>query len=711
MTSTLADLDMHLLAFPDALPPHGVHAARKALARLALAAGQPAAAVPVGDVVANHAALKDDLGKCWYDEHAALERLLELPRLPADLIARIRIGTATMADARQLVQMQDWGDERGRIGAAIDRLAAKLFERQAARLDGLRATEAVMEPILAGFTHLDFVLQPAAWATMKSRIRRAVRLVDVHARTRLSASLLSGGWAALVAAARADGKLAGSLAKLWPLLVYCTRHGIEPDAVCDAIIRALQDDLAARHRSDAHAVAQSVVYAWERLQRHIPDWPRTKLARLYRGTRNTRDGELAFADLPDSLREEWEQFCRRHGRDDNRGIATGESLADFVIDEFDALLGNGTEVTGAYSAASLRNLRTAVIDLANAAHELGRSMASLRNLCHPDIVRGAMRRLAKRQAARSSVNGRTFTTADTRNGTMVQLAIRALSLACRVGADGADLAAIEVLRDKVDPRLRAIDSAGRRHYHDKQIGPRHAERLRAFTDPVVLHAWFELPYTLLHEMERVARAGGPRTLEQCGDAIVAVVYAITLCCPARRNNLACLTIAGPHPGIWLPPTGKGAGRLHVDWSQVKNRTTLHAELDAFAVKVIGLWLRAFRPAFARMVGAAADNPYLFPAKGNGHRAPELLNKAFVDRNRRAGFVLNLHCQRHLCAKVILDQDPTKMELVRQLLGHRNIRTTERYYADVSAILVQREFHRLLEAHRQSIYGELPRGQF
>lgn len=711
MTTTLADLDMHLLAFPDALPPHGAHAARKALARLAHAAGRPATAVPQGDIVADHAALKADLGKCWYDEHAALKRLLDLPRLPADLIARIRTGTATMADAKELVAMQDWGEERARIRAAIDRLEAKLFERQAVALGGMVATEAVIEQILAGFTHLDFMLQPAAWATMKSRVRRAVRLVDVHARTRLSASLLSGGWAALVAAAKADGKLAGPLAKLWPLLVYCTRHGIEPDAVCDATVRALQDDLAARHRSDNHAVAQSVVYAWERLQRHISDWPCTKLARLYRGTRNTRDGELAFADLPDSLREEWAQFCRRHGRDDDRGIATGESLADFVVDEFEAMLCRGPKRTGVYSRASLDNLRTTVIDLANAAHQVGRPLASLRDLCHPDLVRLAMTKLVKRQAALSRAKGRKFSSEDTRNGSMAQLVIRATSLARRTGVEADSLAVLEELRETVDPRLISIDSKGRRRYHDRLIGPRHEERLRAFNNPVVMHTWFELPDSLLRDMERVARAGGPTTLEQCGDAIVAVIYAISLCCPARRNNLACLTIAGPHPGIWLPPTGKGAGRLHVDWSQVKNRTTLHAELDAFAVKVIGLWLRAFRPAFSRMVGAADTNPYLFPANGNGHRAPELLNKGFVERNRRAGFTLNLHCQRHLCGKVILDVDPTKMELVRQMLGHRDIRTTERYYAEVKTIVTQREYHRLLELRRQSNHGELPRGLF
>lgn len=708
MTTTLADLDMHLLAFPDALPPHGIHAARKALARLAQAAGRPATAVRLGDVVADHAALKADLGKCWYDEHAALERLFELPRLPADLIARIRTGTATIADTRGLVAMQDWGDERMRISAAIDRLEAKLFERQAVALGGMVATEAVIEPILAGFTHLDFLLQPAAWATMKSRIRRAVRLVDVHARTRLSASLLSGGWATLVAAAKTNPKLASRVAKLWPLLTYCSRLGIEPAEVCDSTMAGLRSDLDARRRKDAFAVARDTVYAWEGLQAAIPEWPATKLTRLRRDGSVQRGGDLSYDALPASLREEWAEFCRQHGRDDRHGIAADASLAEFVPDEFEAMLAGDSAITGTYAPTTLRNMRSTVVALAQAAVTIGIEPASLEAIVAVPVVRSAMMGLARYRAEEAKAKGQPFTG---KSGSLALLATTAIGIARRVGLDSRSVAQLVDLRDKVDPRLIRIDSSGRRYYHDKQMGKRHADRLAKFIDPVRMHAWFELPYRLIGDMERIARAGGPSTLEQTGDAIVGVLYALTLCCPARRGNLARLTIAGPHPNIWLPPNGKGLGRLHIDWVEVKNRVDLNAELDPLAVLALTLWLRIFRPVHARLVGAADDNPYLFPAFGRNHRAAELLNKGFVDRNRRAGINLNLQCQRHLCAKAVLDQDPTRMQLVSDLLGHRSVRTTQRYYADVSAILVQREFHDLLEKRRKAVFGELPRGLF
>jgi integrase len=82
-----------------------------------------------------------------------------------------------------------------------------------------------------------------------------------------------------------------------------------------------------------------------------------------------------------------------------------------------------------------------------------------------------------------------------------------------------------------------------------------------------------------------------------------------------------------------------------------------------------------------------------------------LNAPFVDRNLKiGGFHLNLHCCRHLAAKIILDQDPRAMPLVQHLLSHRNIKTTQRYYAEVNKIIAQRTYHQLLEAKRLSLKG-------
>jgi site-specific recombinase XerD len=46
--------------------------------------------------------------------------------------------------------------------------------------------------------------------------------------------------------------------------------------------------------------------------------------------------------------------------------------------------------------------------------------------------------------------------------------------------------------------------------------------------------------------------------------------------------------------------------------------------------------------------------------------------------RRAGIVLTPHQFRHVSARVMLDAAPGSFEIVKQLLGHRNIKTTTNF---------------------------------
>src|SRR5262245_50325224 len=49
-------------------------------------------------------------------------------------------------------------------------------------------------------------------------------------------------------------------------------------------------------------------------------------------------------------------------------------------------------------------------------------------------------------------------------------------------------------------------------------------------------------------------------------------------------------------------------------------------------------------------------------------------------SRRLGVKMTPHQFRHLAAKIILDANPGAFELVRQLLGHKMMRTTTHFYA-------------------------------
>jgi integrase len=50
--------------------------------------------------------------------------------------------------------------------------------------------------------------------------------------------------------------------------------------------------------------------------------------------------------------------------------------------------------------------------------------------------------------------------------------------------------------------------------------------------------------------------------------------------------------------------------------------------------------------------------------------------------KHLGVKVTPHQFRHLAAKIILDEHPGAYELVRQLLGHKNAKTTTNFYAGI-----------------------------
>jgi integrase len=64
--------------------------------------------------------------------------------------------------------------------------------------------------------------------------------------------------------------------------------------------------------------------------------------------------------------------------------------------------------------------------------------------------------------------------------------------------------------------------------------------------------------------------------------------------------------------------------------------------------------------------------------------------------RRAGIFLTPHQFRHLSAKVLLDAEPGGFETVRQLLGHKNLKTTANSYAGIDSRRAARHHQRLIE---------------
>jgi hypothetical protein len=706
ISQTLADLDVaaHIHFQADRFSEYDMNGARKAIARIAQCDGVSPAHLSADNLLDRYDQLRASVApKSWACERGSIRALLKLPTISGDAPRRIWSGDASLADAIEIVTQQaDFGTERARIVGAVKRFAGKIQERSGASVGQIRATELLVAPLLDGFTCADFALTPASWSGFKSRVRRAVRLVDIHARQILKLSMLTGEWQALASAAK-SAECAGDLGKLWGLLAYCYRQGIEAAAVDDQTVAAFRNDLSDRGRLDGQEVVRNTVYAWERLQRKVPAWPATRLTRIYADGCN-RDG-LPFEKLPAELQTAWYAFVEEFGRDDD---ADAVSLDDLILDDEDIRLGAAPPVENSWSAARLTNVRTIVTYAANYLIDMGGCPKTLEELVTPEVATSVLERILARQVKRAKAAGRPLTNNSRRNNYLLHGATIFIALARDLELDDSMDALIKI-RDRVDPRLVSVKKGKNgtvvRAFAEVQIGPRHKERLHQFNDDVKLYNWFVMPEILWERSEALVKAQRTPTLEDIGDMMVCVLHRIIRCAPMRRENLAELRCTGPGRNVILPTNKGGVGHMHVDWQEVKNNVNLDAELDVDAVAAIRRWLDVYRPALAKAVGSDDENHFLFPAAGAAHRAGSLLNAPFVDRNLKiGGFHLNLHCSRHLAAKIILDQDPRAMPLVQNLLSHKNMETTQRYYAEVNKIIAQRAFHQLLEAKLLSLKG-------
>jgi|GEM_PF-2191546 len=719
---TLADIETRIRVFRNALPPYGVFVACTALARIAQAADAPLSAVPAIDVLTRYEALRDVPASVVRDEHLYLRRALALPALSADVSARIRRGEPTFADAMVVIDMyamaleqagrskeaETWRSEAGRLKGALKKLASRLGKQP----DHIVATMVNVDTELARLTSSDFAYKPetGSFVTFCSRIRRAVRLVDIQARRRLSTSHLTGPWKAIVDAVPGHEKhetARGYLAKIWPLIEYCERHDLAPTQVDDAVIAALQADLERRRRQDPFDITRSVVYAWEHLQTVVPGFPARKLQRLYRTGPSPH--AVPFEKLPEAFRASWEEYAAKYFRETEE---TPMALETLVLDEFADPADLGIADVR-HHPDSKATFRTVVTYAANAALERGIRLERLRDILTPDLLQAVLVRVAKRQKLQAERQGETF---NPKNSTLRNYARIFITMARDLRIDQAAIATMEGLRDRVDPSIvkmqKRPDGTIRRIRTSRLMGPRHAKRLRQFNDPVKMLAWYEMPRVLAERVRariKQLKEDEQLRLEDCNDLAVAIAYAISRSAALRPKNYVKLRITGSQRNVSLPVRHRADGYIHIDWAEVKNGVNLDIVLPPETVDLIELWCKYARDVVAKAVGAAADNPYLFPGRGMSHRTAAELNKDFVSRNRRyGGFVLNLHCQRHMAAKAILDTDPGKMGLVQVLLGHKTIETTQAYYAEINMIFAQRQFHKILAEHEAKLRGLPPK---
>jgi integrase len=217
--------------------------------------------------------------------------------------------------------------------------------------------------------------------------------------------------------------------------------------------------------------------------------------------------------------------------------------------------------------------------------------------------------------------------------------------------------------------------------------------LRKFDDPRLLQSLIDLPDRLW----RRARRGLATSRRPFIDLQSALAIDLVLHGPLRMENLAALNFE--QHLHW--PQGRGKPALIVfGVDETKNDIPLEYEIPTALAERLQLYRNEIAPA---VTGTRPDAVFVtWTGKPRTQGAITVaIEKAVL---RHIGVKLTPHQFRHLAAKIILDANPGAYELVRQILGHKNMKTTTNFYAGIDTRRAGRAHADLLMKLRESKIG-------
>ena len=232
-------------------------------------------------------------------------------------------------------------------------------------------------------------------------------------------------------------------------------------------------------------------------------------------------------------------------------------------------------------------------------------------------------------------------------------------------------------------RLKELQ--GRLGPQRKRLTEKNRVLLRTLDDPGVRARLLLLPERLANWAERRTPVLGAVAMQ------IAVAIAILQGAPLRIANLAGLRL---DQHLVRPGGPKSLWQVDLPPHEVKNEKPLVHELPRHVTTFLDRYIRRFRPALA-----SPGNPYLFPV-GSTHKGSHGLSQQI--RGALADWVgidMTPHQFRHFAGRLMQQHSPGAFAAIAQLLGHKDVRTTIAYYAELDTLSAGRQFDALLEAER------------
>ena len=512
----------------------------------------------------------------------------------------------------------------------------------------LPASLAELRPRLSRVLPAAHGLSSKTWQNLRSNLIAAIKRTVPSGTPRRPQA--AAGWQRL-RGLLSDKRLQNGLSRF---IGFCRREGVAPDQVTDAVA-----DSFARHLSEGTLVSKPEVVhrcacrLWNEASA-LPDWPQIRLT-VPPCRKPGTTGSLTTA-LPQSFHQDLEQHLDwLAGRDRFAELPPPTACRPRTIAERRKLM---------LLAAS------ALIAGGRPPEQIGR----LADLTTPDRVKAVLQHyLAK--------NGGTITPI----------------------ARGLATALIGVAKDwvRVTPELLAQLKELRRRLGRSPTGltSKNRNTLRELSDPAARQRLFTLPQRLIEQATASARNPKRAAVSaQLGLAIDILLHA-----PIRMNNLVDLRL---DRNLVRPGGRRGLWHLVLSGEQVKNGEPLEYELPPDTTRLLDLYLTQFRSLLD-----PGDSQFLFVVRGGQQKHQYTLSQQLKQLfEKHVGVHITPHQFRHFAAKLMLEHSPGAFAATSQLLGHRNLQTTLKFYTGIDTLTAGRHFDRILAAERARTLPAASRGR-
>jgi integrase len=240
---------------------------------------------------------------------------------------------------------------------------------------------------------------------------------------------------------------------------------------------------------------------------------------------------------------------------------------------------------------------------------------------------------------------------------------------------------------------RRVTPKPRRGMTDKNM-----RRLEGLKSPRVRAMLYHLPTELMKRAEAGMRGtGAAKTRPEAAArmAMYATAIELLLVCPLRFGNLVALRL---DRHLRRPDPRKGRfTHIAIPGDEMKNDKALHWPIPPESQRIIATYLTRFRPHLV-----TPENPYLFGVKGRPRIPGSFGRTLSAIITRETGAEFNPHLARHFAARNFLQANPGQYEIVRQVLGHKDLKTTITFYTGDEGEAAAEHFDRTVLRERQAL---------